>query len=95
MIAEKNGAVTADIRVVPRSKHAAVELDGERITVRITAPPVDGKANDAVVAELSGIMGIPKRDISILRGQTSRSKTIEIRGLGKDALIARLGQASR
>ncbi|NPV00453.1 MAG: DUF167 domain-containing protein [Brevinematales bacterium] len=93
MILEKDGGVTADIKVVPRSKRAAAEADGENITLRITAPPVDGKANDAVVAELSSILGIPKRDISIIRGRTSRNKTVGINGIGKDELTARLGKA--
>ncbi|OHD55066.1 MAG: hypothetical protein A2014_05495 [Spirochaetes bacterium GWF1_49_6] len=95
MILEKNGGVTADIKVVPRSKRAAVEVDGENITLRITAPPVDGKANDAVTAGLSSLLGVPKRDISIVRGQTSRNKTVEIRGVGKVELISRLGKAGR
>ncbi|OHD53730.1 MAG: hypothetical protein A2Y33_06955 [Spirochaetes bacterium GWF1_51_8] len=87
--------MTVDIKAVPRSKHTSAELAGETVVVRITAPPVDGKANDAVAVALSEILGIPKRDITIMRGQTSRNKTIEIEGFTKDEFMTRLAQANR
>ena len=53
-----------DIRVQPRASRNAIEIDGERITVRVTAAPESGKANDAVVALLAKRLRVPKRSIA-------------------------------
>ena len=49
--------------------------------MRLTAPPVDGAANEALVALLAEQLGLPKRYISIVRGATGRQKTVEITGV--------------
>jgi hypothetical protein len=71
--------VRVDLRVTPRSSRSQVGVVREgRLTVRVTAPPVDHAANEAVVELLARVLGIPKRRISVVSGQTSRSKTVEI-----------------
>ena len=49
--------------------------------MRLTAPPVDGAANEALVELLAEQLGLPKRHISIIRGATGRQKTVEITGV--------------
>ncbi len=67
------------IRVKPNSRSIAVKEMGEReLLVNLTAPPVEGKANDQLVEVLSGHFGKPKRCITILRGETSKIKIVEI-----------------
>ena len=58
--------------------------------MKVTAPPVDSAANEAVVALLSSTLGIPKRDIRIVRGETSRTKQVEIAGLTEADVRQRL-----
>ena len=70
-----------DIRVQSRASRNAVEIDSERITVRVTAVPESGKANDAVVALLARRLGVPKRSVQIVRGHKSRDKRIRIEGV--------------
>ena len=70
-----------DIRVQPRAGRNAIEIDGERITVRVTAAPESGKANDAVVSLLAKRLGVPKRSVQIVRGHKSRDKRIRIEGI--------------
>ena len=70
-----------DIRVQPRASRNAIEIDGERITVRVTALPESGKANNAVVALLAKRLGVPKRSVQIVRGHKSRDKRISIDGM--------------
>ena len=70
-----------DIRVQPRAGRNAIEIDGERITVRVTAAPESGKANNAVVALLAKRLGVPKRSVQIVRGHKSRDKRIRIEGI--------------
>jgi uncharacterized protein (TIGR00251 family) len=80
--------VRIDIRVMPRAPRTAIEgvRDG-RLIVRVTAPPVDDAANDAVVAALAATLDLPRRAIRIVSGGSSRNKTIEI--AGADALMVR------
>ena len=70
-----------DIRVQSRASRNAIEIDGERVTVRVTAAPESGKANDAVVALLAKCLGVPKRSVQIVRGHKSRDKRISIDGM--------------
>ncbi|HEX5217246.1 MAG TPA: DUF167 domain-containing protein [Vicinamibacterales bacterium] len=81
-----------EVRVVPRSPRTAIDgvRDG-RVVVRVNAPPVDGAANDAVIAALAEALGVPKRDIRIATGVTSRNKSLEIAGLSREEIARRLG----
>lgn len=51
---------------------------GRVLKIRIAAPPVEGKANKAIIIFLSGLLGIPKSKMEILKGETGRIKTIEL-----------------
>jgi uncharacterized protein len=80
------------IRVVPRARRT--EISGRRggaIVVRLAAPPVDGAANEALIAFLSERLGIPQRRIVIARGATARDKTIAVDGLAPGEIARRLG----
>ena len=80
-----------DIRVQPRAgPQCVIEIDGERITVRVTAPPESGKANDAVVSLLAKRLGVPKRSVQIVRGHKSRDKRISIDGMSSKESLSRL-----
>ncbi|WP_438957707.1 DUF167 family protein [Porticoccus sp.] len=60
------------------SKDEIVGLQGDRLKIRITAPPVDGKANQHLIALVSRWFGTPKSAVSLLRGETGRQKTLQI-----------------
>lgn len=64
-----------DIKVVPRAKKERV-IDGEPLRVYVTAPPEDGRANDAAIKLLALHFNIPKSQIKILKGEKSRNKII-------------------
>ena len=84
--------VLVEVHVVPRaSKTAIAGLHGGRIKVSLAAPPVDGAANDELVAFFAKALGRPKRDVELIRGETSRQKTLAIRGVTADAVRALLG----
>jgi uncharacterized protein (TIGR00251 family) len=51
---------------------------GDALKIRLNAPPVDGKANEAMIAFISEKLGVRQRDVRILRGQTSRQKLLDI-----------------
>jgi uncharacterized protein (TIGR00251 family) len=80
-----------DLRVIPRAPRNAIagERDG-RVVVRVTAPPVDRAANDAVIAFLASQLDLPRRAIRIVTGDASRNKTVQIDGLDAATVRARL-----
>ncbi len=78
------------MRVIPRSSRNSLEWEQGVLKARLTAPPVDGAANEALVALLAERLGLPKRSISIVRGATSRQKTVEIVGITVEEMVSRL-----
>jgi uncharacterized protein (TIGR00251 family) len=69
------------VRVIPRSSKNSLEWEQDSLKVRLTAPPVDGAANEALQELLAKRLALPKHAISIVRGTTSRQKVVEIAGL--------------
>ena len=79
------------IRLQPRAKRA--EVVGERggaIVIRVTAPPVDGKANAALCAFVAKAAGVPVSQVAVVRGQTSRDKIIRVNDATAEQLRAAL-----
>ena len=80
-INEREGVVVFSVRVQPRASHA---IEGEwngALKVRLTAPPADGRANEACRRPLAEQLNIPLAAVRILAGERSRSKRIEVRGV--------------
>jgi hypothetical protein len=88
------GGTLLPVRVVPRAGRTG--LDGVRdgaLLVRLTAPPVEGAANSALIACLADWLGLSKTAITLVSGATSRQKTLRIEGLTPAEVLARLGPA--
>jgi uncharacterized protein (TIGR00251 family) len=82
------------IAVVPRSSQNRIEsLADGGWRVRITAPPVDGAANDALLKFMSTILDVPRSRLCIVTGESSRHKRVRVEGVASDALEQRLQQA--
>ncbi len=68
-----------DVRIQPRaSRDEIVGTYGDRIKIRITAPPVDGKANAHLIKYLAKQFGVPRARVSLVSGETGRDKRIRI-----------------
>lgn len=68
-----------DLRIQPRAaRDEIIGYQGDRLKIRLTAPPVDGKANQHLIEFLADSFGVPKRDIVLLAGATSREKRVRI-----------------
>ena len=84
-------ALTLSVRVQPRAKrNAVVGRFGDAVKVCVTAPPEDGRANDAVTEVLADWLGIRVRQIEIIAGVASRNKIVRINGLSRVDLERRL-----
>ena len=80
-----------NVRVTPRASKNAVEgFRGGALIIRVTAPPVDSAANDAVIDLLARTLDIPRRRVTISRGSTGRNKVVDIDGFTHDQLISLL-----
>ena len=80
-----------DVRVIPRAGRTG--LGGYRngvLVVRLAAAPVDGAANDALIAFLADLFEQPKRDVAVVAGHKSRNKRIAIAGLAQHQIDAKL-----
>lgn len=79
---EQAGAVVVLVRVQPRASRNAVEgVHGGALKVRLTAPPADGRANQACCRLLADQLKIPLSAVRILGGERSRTKRVELRGV--------------
>ena len=75
----KNGALILDICVQPRaSRDEIAGPQGERLKIRLTAPPVDGKANQQLLNYLATLCGVRRNQVSLISGVNSRNKRIAI-----------------
>jgi hypothetical protein len=80
------------LRVQPRaSRNAIAGIVGDALKLAITAPPVDGKANQAVIEFFAELLRVPKSSVVIVAGETGRNKRIAIRGMKADAVRKALG----
>ena len=78
---DQSGALLLSIHVQPGARRTEIAgLHGEALKVRVQARAVQGEANAALVAFLAGQFGVPRRQVRIVRGDTSRDKLIEIAG---------------
>ncbi len=80
-----------DILVQPRASRAKLgPMHDGRLKVAVTAPPVDGEANAAVIELLAKALGVPRRAVEVVAGASSRRKTVRIEGVEPAALEALL-----
>lgn len=79
------------VRAVPNARRAAiVGWAGGDLKVKVQAPALDGRANEAVCALLARELGLAKGAVVLVRGAASRSKLVEVRGLALSAVRSRL-----
>ena len=80
-IAETNDGVVLSLHCQPGAKASrVVGLHDDRLKLQVQAPPLENRANDALVAWLADQLSLPRKQIEILTGQTSRQKRVLVRG---------------
>jgi len=83
------GGVRFEVRVQPRASRS--EVMGERegaLRVRLTAPPVEGAANEALIELLAKTLRVAKRDVRIVSGVTGRTKVVEVDGVTAEQVLS-------
>ena len=78
---ETSSGITFAVRVQPRARRKAIVGEfGEALKIALTAPPVDGRANEACVEFLAEVLKLPRSSVTIISGQGSRNKVVRVTG---------------
>ena len=85
------GVLDLDIRVIPRAGRSGFAgLRDGALLVKLAAAPVDGAANDELIALFAKTLRVPKRDVAIVSGEHSRSKRVRVAGMDREQVLAAL-----
>jgi uncharacterized protein len=91
-IHETSAGVTFAVKVHPRAKKNAITGEfGDALKVSLTAPPIDGRANEACVEFFAKLLKVPRSSVTIASGQASRQKVIRVSGLSAEEVRRRIG----
>ena len=81
------------LHLQPRAKRTELAgVHGDGLKLRVAAPPVDGAANEAALAFIAGILGVPRRAVTLRSGNASRQKVVEVHGVTVEKAIRKLRQ---
>jgi uncharacterized protein len=92
-VKDTSGGATFAVKVHPRArKNAITGTVGDALKLAVTAPPVEGRANEAVVEFFADFFEIPRASVTIASGETGRRKVVRIAGVSKQAVERKLAQ---
>lgn len=90
-IIESQGSVSFHVKVQPRSaSNEIVGIEGDTLKVKLTSPPVEGKANESLIEFLSETLDAKRSSIKIVQGSKTRIKLLKIANMTKDQLLQKL-----
>ncbi len=90
-IRDTSAGATFAVKVQPRARRDAIAGEvGDALKVALTAPPVEGRANDACIEFFAKLLRVPRSSVTIAAGESSRQKVIRVAGLSAAAVAARL-----
>ena len=93
IVQDRAGATRFSVRVQPRATRSVVEgVHAGALKVRLTAPPVEGAANDALIELLAERLNVPKRAVTIVSGATARTKLVQVHGVDAARVQALAGE---
>ena len=90
-VRDTDASATFEVKVHPRAKKNAITGEvGRALKLSLTAPPADGKANEACIEFFAKLLNLPRSSVTIAAGQTSRNKVIRVAGLSAEEVRQRL-----
>jgi uncharacterized protein (TIGR00251 family) len=91
-IRDTSAGATFAVKVHPRAKKNAITGElGDALKLALTAPPIQGRANEACIEFFANLLAVPRSSVTIASGETSRRKVIRVAGLSADEVRRRLG----
>jgi uncharacterized protein (TIGR00251 family) len=92
-IRDTSDGATFQVKVQPRAKKNAIVGEvGEALKLALTAPPIEGRANQACIAFLAELLNVPRSSVTIATGQSSRNKVIRVAGMTAKQVQERLSK---
>jgi uncharacterized protein (TIGR00251 family) len=92
----QSDGVLLSVKLQPRASSNEIgEALGNELRIKVTAPPVDAAANEALVRLLAETLDCPRNRVELVRGHTSRHKTVKLYGYSADDLVAKLASPPR
>ena len=100
MLGSVPGGVTLAVRAQPGAKKTAVagvygESASAQLKIQVQAPPIEGRANSALIAYLSELFGLPKSSVELVSGELSRSKVFLLKGISAETAEGLIGSRLR
>ncbi len=90
------GVIVLRVHVQPQARRTEVAgLHGDSVKIRLAAPPLDNRANEELVAFVAGRFGVARRDVTLLSGEKSREKRLEVRSSAVEPEVALAAPAGR
>jgi len=94
MIRDTASGATFQVKVQPRARRNAITGEtGDAIKLALTAPPIDGRANEACIAFFAELLNVPRSSVTIAAGVSSRNKVIRVAGMSAAQVQQRLREA--
>ena len=92
-IRDTPGGATFQVKIQPRAKKSAIAGEvGEALKLTLTAPPIEGRANQACITFLAELLNVPRSSVTIAAGQSSRNKVIRVAGMSAAQVEERLSK---
>jgi len=92
-IKETSDGITIEIKVQPRASRNQIAGEQEgMLKIKLMAPPVEGEANLALIDYLASILDTPRRNVVLLKGESSRHKIVAIRGITRETFLQKTAQ---
>lgn len=90
-IHETSDEITVEIKVQPRASRNQIVGEQEgMLKIKLTAPPVEGEANQALIDYLASVLNVPRRNVVLLKGESSRHKIVAIKGISKETFLKKI-----
>lgn len=90
-ITEANGSVTFNVRVMPRSsRNQLVGIESGALKIKLTAPPVEGAANTALIEFIAAWLDVKRNAVSIVSGDKARRKIVRVRGVTREQVLKKV-----
>ena len=91
-VSDYQDGIRINVRVTPRaSRNVVMGRRGDNLAVKLTSPPVEGRANKDLIKFLAKLLGVSPSSVSIVKGETSREKILYVAGMDSSTALVKLG----
>ena len=91
-VKETDGGVSFAVKVIPRSSRCEISgIRGDALVIKLTDPPLEGRANSACIECIAGFLDLPKSNVRIIAGFKAKNKRLLVTGITREQVVSRIG----